>query len=168
MTRFSRSLSYISPNLNELKFIANHLNIPLPKNEPSVVLFAARIAETLAQHVKVVVVTLGEDGILIARRNSAEDKFLIGKNCDFGKKLQFRHYKNRKIDDIVNVSGAGDCFASGLVTAMLNGKSEEVCVSVGFASAEIALKSQKTVPKTFFDKTHHSWSQKASYTTITL
>lgn len=77
-----------------------------------------------------------------------------------------RHYPTKEITTVVNVSGAGDCFTSGFISALVSGESEEVCVSVGFAAAQLALQSQAAVPKNIVDKSHKSWQSRALYNTI--
>ncbi|XP_017770887.1 PREDICTED: pseudouridine-metabolizing bifunctional protein C1861.05-like [Nicrophorus vespilloides] len=155
--RYRSSIKYISPNLNELKCIAKSLNIPT--SDKDVIYIAGRVAE----YVSNIIVTMGSDGVLIVRRNSAKSK--LHSEADQGP-LQIRHYPASKVENLINVSGAGDCFASGIIAAMLEGMSEEICVSVGFESANKALYTDKTVPDYFFNREDEAWTKPAYYKII--
>lgn len=79
------------------------------------------------------IVTLGATGIITVRKT--ENKMLEG-----------RLYPVAHINKVENVSGAGDCFASGFIYGILSGFKESICVSLGFESAKNALLSKLTVP----------------------
>lgn len=119
----------------------------------------ATIAKQLGNHVENLIVTLGEDGLVIARKGLANEPF--GKQSS--QEVLVRHYPVTKVENIVNVSGAGDSLASGMICGILTGLSEEVCVTVGVEAAKTALKSQSTVAKELFDRTHASWNKKSQY-----
>lgn len=74
-----------------------------------------------------------------------------------------RHYPVVVEKNVVNVSGAGDCFASGLITGMLKGLNEENCVSFGFAAARASLRSTDTVPDNLLNKCEELWEKPAKY-----
>lgn len=71
---------------------------------------------------------------------------------------QLRYYPSPAVPQIVNVSGAGDSFSSGLIAAMLKGLPEDVCISVGFEAANKALQSQNAVASFYFDHKADCWS----------
>ncbi|CAG9823377.1 unnamed protein product [Phaedon cochleariae] len=124
---------------------------------------AAHISMKLLNFIDNILVTLGSDGLLIARRGSATDNFQ--ENLQLSSE-HVRHYPIEEIHDLVNVSGAGDCFSSGFIAAAISGMPEEVCVSVGFAAAKLALQCQAAVPIEMFDKGHECWKTPAKYQTI--
>lgn len=117
----------------------------------------------MIKYIDNVIVTLGSKGILIARKALATDTFLH-KNSN--NEVHIRHYPTCEVTNLVNVSGAGDCFASGFITALTSNKSEEICVSVGFAAAILALQSECAVPEAIFDKSHECWNIPAKYKSI--
>lgn len=77
-----------------------------------------------------------------------------------------RHYPGDIVRDVRNVSGAGDNFASGFAAAAILNAPEQVCMSVGFAAARLALLSDSAVPDKIFNTSHPSWNQKAKYHNI--
>uniref|UniRef100_A0A6P7H963 Uncharacterized protein LOC114347715 n=1 Tax=Diabrotica virgifera virgifera TaxID=50390 RepID=A0A6P7H963_DIAVI len=157
----SKAIKFITPNINELYVIANLLNIPYTKS--SGLEDIAKLTEKVVNYVDNVIVTMGHQGILIGRKGFATDSF---QQKVTNEKFGARHYPTKEITHLVNVSGAGDCFASGFICALVSGKSEEICISVGFAAAELALFSESAVPKSMFDPSHESWNVPAKYTTI--
>lgn len=108
--------------------------------------------------------TLGPDGIVIVRKGLAKDNLIM--SADGNEQLYVRHYPIVEVKDFINVSGAGDCFASGFIAGMVAGKPEEICVSIGFATAKTALYSQSAVPNEIFKRDHESWKTPALYTTL--
>lgn len=46
---------------------------------------------------------------------------------------------------------------------MLEGKPETICVSVGFAAAQMALHSHGAVPKSYFNKSSECWIKNANF-----
>ncbi|EEB14476.1 conserved hypothetical protein [Pediculus humanus corporis] len=103
------------------------------------------------------IITLGKEGVLVINKGEENDSFYeITKKCSkYIKKngqISHRLYKPKLLDDddIVNVSGAGDCFAGGFISAMLDGENEKNCVKLGFKCCIASLKSCQTVPSTFY------------------
>lgn len=141
----------------ELEAISRFLNCSTPStfSPGNQIEYAAFLAQLLARDISNVLVTMGPKGILIAHKEN-------------DKNISLRHYPAQKLDNIVNVSGAGDCLASGYIAAVLSNCKESVCVSVGFAAALKALQSHSPVPKRFFDKTHPAWRTEASYVNLQL
>lgn len=143
-----------------MRHICDYLKIYTTNTDK--ILLAADLAEKLVEHIDVVIVTLGDDGLIVARKGEAEDQLLNNKK----QKVGVRFYPVEKIENVVNVSGAGDSLASGIIAAFLDGKSEDECVSVGFEAARTALFSKSTVATSLFGKEHPCWEQKAAYQTI--
>lgn len=157
-----RSIKFITPNLEELKYIALHFGIKPDMPFNSELEEAAEIAYRFTDYVDNVIVTLGPQGIIICRKGEATDPLLKTKSA----KVSVRHYPVKERNDFVNVNGAGDCFASGFIAALLQNYPENKCVSVGFASALMALYSQSPVPDKIFDKHHESWGIEANFITL--
>lgn len=157
-----RAVKYISPNLNELKVIAKSLGISIPTTSCDLLTEAAELGRLVAQHIDTIFITLGARGLMVVRRATARDP-LHPHTSIATADVRVRHYKTVEITELVNVSGAGDCLASGIIVAMLAGLPESVCVSVGFAAAQMALQSRSAVPSMLFDNRHISWTQSAAY-----
>lgn len=108
-----------------------------------------------------IIITLGELGLIVARKNTASDALLTREETS--ETVQIRHYPVQKLTDIANVSGAGDCFASGMVWAMLKGYSEERSVAIGFAAAKASLYCTIAVPHNLLDNCRESLDATAPY-----
>lgn len=149
-------IKYISPNLSELKKIAKCLKISTTNVWSNPIEEAAHLGTKLLEFLDNIIVTLGPDGILIVKRSLTTDR----------SKISIRHYPTEQIKDFINVSGAGDCFASGLIAGLVAQEPEEICVSIGFASAKKALYSSAAVPREIFDRSHIAWRTPAIYKTM--
>lgn len=103
---------------------------------------------------------MGSAGLLVVRRNSAEEPLLSTKNT---MDVQVRHYRAPDVENLVNVSGAGDCLAAGIIAAMLRGYSEEKSIAVGLDAASAALRTGSAVPSVF---NVINWGKSAYYTTM--
>ncbi|XP_056646659.1 uncharacterized protein LOC130451580 [Diorhabda sublineata] len=160
-SKHAKAIKFVTPNLNELYEIADSLNIKHKK--PSILKDIALLSQEVVNYVDNVIITMGSQGILIARKGLASDSFLQ-RSTSFT--FSARYYPTTSITNLINVSGAGDCFASGFIASLVSNKSEEISISVGFAAAKLALFSQAAVPKYLFDNTHMSWSTPASYVTV--
>ena len=144
-----KAIKFISPNLTELKTIADLFKISLPSHINNQVEQASYLTEQLSRHIDTIIVTLGKHGLLIARHGEASAPFLHTNRRD---RLAIRHYPVDEMDKVVNVSGAGDCLAAGLISAMLDCCSEELCVSVGIIAAQASLHSKSAVPDVLFNR----------------
>lgn len=166
----TRQIKFISPNIFELIEIAKALNYPtaIPDRSESIAAHPAAL-KTIAEHVNGIVdnilITLGSHGALIVRKHNARAplfnqtySYLTANESD---ESQLRFYPAKAVDNVVNVSGAGDSFNSGFITAMIRGKSEGICVAVGFQSAITALRSTAAVPRKYFDADHLCWTNPA-------
>lgn len=154
------AINFISPNLSELQVIAEHLGADVQENNGTVE-EVARLAKFVAAQVPNVIVTLGGSGLIIANRNTAEES-LMNESKPSNREIVARHYPALKCCDLINVSGAGDCLAAGIIAAMLKGKSEEIAVNVGIHSSHCALKSQSAIPECF-NLQDICWEDKAKY-----
>lgn len=169
-TSLIKQIKFISPNIHELNVIAKCLHYADDYPNASADNYLSdeksfndlkKITEFVNETIENVIVTLGPIGILIARRNNSNSPIYDRGGCYIpeanNNKRQLHLYETKRLDDIVNVSGAGDSFASGFIVAMIRGLSENVCVSVGFEASKCALMSGSPVPNEYFDENHSCW-----------
>ncbi|KAF5298490.1 hypothetical protein FQR65_LT01269 [Abscondita terminalis] len=162
-TNYWKTIKYITPNLVELKCIAEILKISFPNISLDPVEDASRVGKVLANYIPNIIITLGEDGVVVVRRASSSSSPLFNYKSTSPDNIEARHYPATTVRGFINVSGAGDCLASGIVAAMLSGLSEEKCIKVGFQSALCAMFSESAVPSILFDKNHSSWNSIAHH-----
>lgn len=130
-------IKFISPNIYELNAIATYLGCDesLLKNDEVndvELLFkentdfreeTKKYSGEISKLIDNVIVTLGSNGVLITNRNTS-DKNIFDLNLRYNKQqlpMQHRLYNiDEKYTNIVNVSGAGDSFNVGFITAMIN------------------------------------------------
>lgn len=166
-----QQIKFISPNIHELNVIAKTMRYE--GNYPDTSMDNCfdketfgdlkKITEFVNEKIENVIVTLGPVGILIARANNPVTSIYDrnGRYVSSSSKGQLHFYETKRIKDIVNVSGAGDSFASGFIAAMIQGFPENVCVSVGFEASKCALMSSSPVPSEYFDRNHSCWNNGA-------
>ena len=133
------NIEYASPNLVELKAMANFLspnNNIKANNELNEIIDLSRI---VLQSVSFLLVTRGAKGVVTV-------KYIKNNNI---LQIEVRVYNAETINSIENASGAGDCFSSGLIHGILTGLNESQCIRMGFNSAKEALLSRDTVPRVF-------------------
>ncbi|XP_062561054.1 uncharacterized protein LOC134225197 isoform X2 [Armigeres subalbatus] len=166
-------IRFLTPNLYELREIARHFGYKEPIANTLVENFShldellgevRKLGTFVGAHIDNVIVTLGYYGVVIVRRACEHTPFFDSRGAyqrQPGDELQVRFYPGRKLDFIVNVSGAGDSFSSGFISAMLEGRMEPVCVEVGFEAACCALGSKGAVADLYFDRSHACWDKEA-------
>uniref|UniRef100_A0A8C3JDQ6 Carbohydrate kinase PfkB domain-containing protein n=1 Tax=Calidris pygmaea TaxID=425635 RepID=A0A8C3JDQ6_9CHAR len=144
-----KALTYISPNLQELRAINRTLGNPLPAELPSsledVVQTAVALARPLLAHLHCVVVTLGAHGILLCGK-SLRGSILLCPGAHeetAAASLCATHYPAIHIsrEEIVNVSGAGDSLMAGILAGMLAKHDTDTCVRMGLLAASLSLRS---------------------------
>ncbi|XP_009885701.1 PREDICTED: pseudouridine-metabolizing bifunctional protein C1861.05-like [Charadrius vociferus] len=148
-----KALTYISPNLQELRAINRTLGNPLPAELPSrledVVQTAVALARPLLAHLHCVVVTLGAHGVLLCGKSpggsislcpGAHEKTAAASLCA-------AHYPAVHIsrEEIVNVSGAGDSLMAGILAGMLAKHDTDTCVRMGLLAASLSLRSYEPI-----------------------
>jgi len=106
------------------------------------------LAEPLAQHIPLVMVTLGKLGIMLISRLPVDLPVKEGLKRPL-EKSEARFYPTQPAEGIVNVSGAGDCSVAGFINGFLNGLTEPECVSLANFAAFGALQSISAVPDNF-------------------
>lgn len=135
----TKNIKYISPNIYELEAICKALlsadSIDLPASDLEK---AYALLEHVGEYFDCIILTLGAQGVMVRQRCSGVNGGSI-------------HYPlTKELNNIVNVSGAGDSFVAGFLTGMLKGLPEERCVAFGFYAAERALLSESPVPREYF------------------
>ncbi|EDW03434.1 pseudouridine-metabolizing bifunctional protein C1861.05 [Drosophila grimshawi] len=153
----TQNIRLLKPNMHELKTIVETITGQHVAWQPNTKVARSQLLEQAKQllqqiekHFNCIIATLGDHGVLLSFRSDAE--------CDASKLLSLtpscehitRFYAAPKVQNIVNVSGAGDSFCAGFITALLKDHSLDECVAAGFVSAERALLSESAVPATYF------------------
>uniref|UniRef100_A0A8D8WFB9 Pseudouridine kinase n=1 Tax=Cacopsylla melanoneura TaxID=428564 RepID=A0A8D8WFB9_9HEMI len=126
------SITHLSPNFNELK----HMTSALTGNNyshinPTCIEEFINESVTLAKHFPthtLLMVTLGRHGMVLICGDS------------------MNYYEALPVDNIVNVSGAGDCAVAGYIAAQLSGNNEMERVSAALSCAWQSLMSSTPVP----------------------
>ncbi|XP_051496517.1 uncharacterized protein LOC127394531 isoform X1 [Apus apus] len=144
-----KALTYISPNLQELRAINRTLGNPLPAELPSgledVVQTAMALARPLLAHLCCVVVTLGTHGVLLCGKSLGGSISLHpgAHKQTAAASLSAIHYPAIHIsrEEIVNVSGAGDSLMAGILAGMLAKHDTDTCVRMGLLAASLSLRS---------------------------
>lgn len=163
----AEQIRIISPNIYELHTIVeaitgNPVRSKVNNSDPTEILLEkAKYMLTLVQdNFDCIILTLGQQGVLLSLNGNlaASGKPLfdvktgsylpITKNAEKVHALRF--YNAPKVENIKNVSGAGDSFTSGYITALLRGYDMKNCVALGFLAAERALQSRAAVPLRYF------------------
>ncbi|KAM6293673.1 uncharacterized protein LJ264_016843 [Porphyrio hochstetteri] len=148
-----KALTYISPNLQELRAINRTLGNPLPAELPSrledVVQTAMALARPLLAHLHCVVVTLGAHGVLLCGRNLGGRLSLRpgAHKQPAAPSLCATHYPAIHVsrEEIVNVSGAGDSLMAGVLAGMLAEHDTDTCVRMGLLAASLSLRSYEPI-----------------------
>lgn len=120
---WSKAITYTSPNLDELKMMVNEDN---DDESPQV------LGQLLKQKLigsKAIIVTLGKDGVLLITDDST------------------RHFPSKTEDNVVSVSGAGDCLSAGFMAGILHGHDEQTALCMGLNAAKLSLFSTHAVPE---------------------
>lgn len=126
------AITHISPNFNELRHMSSVLSGHNYSN-----LNPSSLEELITQSIKLarhfptttfVMVTLGKDGMLLVSGNS------------------IKYFEALPVQNISNVSGAGDCAVAGYITAYLSNMSETERVSAALSCAKQSLLSTTPVP----------------------
>ncbi|XP_041072153.1 pseudouridine-metabolizing bifunctional protein C1861.05 [Carcharodon carcharias] len=148
-----KSLAYTSPNLMELRSMNEVLGLPVPAELPSVmddvIGVALDMSRPLLKHLKCVIVTLGQQGVILCGKSEEgtislqpkkAPKIVPGKICAI-------HYPAIAVEteEIVNVSGAGDSLAAGIIAGILTGQETHTCIRMGLLAASYSLRSQEAI-----------------------
>jgi len=158
LPELTKNIRLIKPNLQELKTITEAITGEPVKWNPDTKLPQAELlhqAKSMIKkidcHFNCIIATLSDHGVLLSyRRDADNDARLL---LDVSKSSQqhcTRFYAAPMVHNIVNVSGAGDSFCAGFITALLRSCTLDECVAGGFVAAEKALQSESAVPTTYY------------------
>lgn len=158
LPELTKNIRLIKPNMQELKTITEAITGETVKWNPEtkqpqteLVQQAKSLIKKIDSHFNCIIATLSDHGVLLSYRGDAEnDARLL---LDVSKPTpphSTRFYPAPMVHNIVNVSGAGDSFCAGFITALLRGRSLDECIAGGFVAAERALQSESAVPATYF------------------
>ncbi|KAH8281996.1 hypothetical protein KR054_004796 [Drosophila jambulina] len=162
LPELTKSIRLIKPNLQELKTITEaitgqpvdlELGTKLPQEK--LLQQAKFMIKQIDSHFNCIIATLGSHGVLLSYRGDAEqDATLLLDVSKAAVPHRIRFYAAPLVNNIVNVSGAGDSFCAGFITALLQQEgSLSECVAAGFVAAEKALQSESAVPQSYFSQT---------------
>ncbi|XP_018320468.1 uncharacterized protein LOC108733691 [Agrilus planipennis] len=149
-TPFWRNIDIITPNLNELKEIAKCLGLIKHYSSCKIneINACANLALAVANKINTVILTLSNNGLIIARKEDSTEP-LLNLSSNKTKLPRARHYPALSVQDLVNVSGAGDCLASGIIIGIIKGYSEVDCIANGLYAAVDSLRSESAIPNNF-------------------
>lgn len=184
-THLIQQIKFMSPNIYELHNISKQLdcgsllqntNASIDQYFEDSSKFLHEIKSSSARVLELVdnvLVTLGPKGVMLMQKDH---------NVPFSNKYQsydisseksrdalipnYKLYDIEKVNDIVNVSGAGDSFNVGFITALINGHPVDTCISVGFECARSAMRSEGAVPAKYIDWSHECWKKLATFRII--
>ncbi|XP_078076156.1 uncharacterized protein LOC144498630 isoform X2 [Mustelus asterias] len=148
-----KSLTYTSPNLMELRAMNEELGLPVPAELPSamkdVIDVALDMSRPLLKHLHCVIVTLGQQGVLLCGKSEEGTICLQPKKSPQIEpdKVCAVHYPAiaTEEEEILNVSGAGDSLAAGIIAGILTGQETHTCVRMGLLAASYSLRSQEAI-----------------------
>uniref|UniRef100_A0AAY4C140 Carbohydrate kinase PfkB domain-containing protein n=1 Tax=Denticeps clupeoides TaxID=299321 RepID=A0AAY4C140_9TELE len=154
-----KALTYTSPNLTELCTMNRALGLPTPAGLRLVLLIncAAALSRPLLEHIQCVIVTLGSMGVLVCGEHKAPSVNLQPKRPKNKGRLCAVHYPAVAVtgDETVNVSGAGDSLAGGMMVGILRGCDTHTCVRMGLLAARLSLSSPHPIAPTLdLDSVH--------------
>ncbi|KAH8333581.1 hypothetical protein KR059_000991 [Drosophila kikkawai] len=159
LPELTKNIRLIKPNLQELKTITEAItsqpvDLELGTKVPQEKLLqqAKFMIKQIDSHFNCIIATLGDHGVLLSYRGDAEqDASLLLDVSKSAVAHRLRFYAAPLVHNIVNVSGAGDSFCAGFITALLQqGRILDECVAAGFVAAEKALQSESAVPQSYF------------------
>lgn len=148
-----KALVYTTPNLMELQAMNRALGLPvtaeLPRELDAVIDAALEMSRPLLKHLQCVIVSLGREGVLLC--STSED----GEICLQPRKdpqtsagqLCAIHYPAIAVraEEVLNVSGAGDCLTAGIIAGLLSGQETNTCVRMGLLAASYSVRSQEAI-----------------------
>ncbi|GCC37704.1 hypothetical protein chiPu_0016210 [Chiloscyllium punctatum] len=148
-----KSLTFTSPNLQELRAMNEALGLPVPTELPTlmddVIGVALDMSQPLLKHLQCVIVTLGHQGVLLCGRSEEGTIFLQPKKASkiVPGKVCAIHYPAIAVEpkEILNVSGAGDSLAAGIIAGILTQQATHTCIRMGLLAASYSLKSQEAI-----------------------
>ncbi|XP_033120671.1 pseudouridine-metabolizing bifunctional protein C1861.05-like [Anneissia japonica] len=161
-TNAGKFLTYVSPNLRELRqmyaAVEGHQPQSVHDEDMSltdIIRECHHLCSVLISHgLHCIILTLGPDGILVCRNTEPEDMFpcsyVTRRDESAMSMASLLHYpacsEVHLPGEVVSVSGAGDCLASGVMAGILQGHEPDICIKGGLLAANHSIRSLKTVP----------------------
>lgn len=150
----TKNIRLIKPNIHELKTIAEVITGETIEGNPysklsqeQLLQHAKSLIKMIDSHFNCIIATLGNHGVLLSyRQDASTDAHKLLDVESFGAPHCTRFYAAPTVENIVNVSGAGDSFCAGFISTLLHGRDLDHCVAAGFVAAERALHSESAVP----------------------
>ncbi|XP_055387947.1 uncharacterized protein LOC129616352 [Condylostylus longicornis] len=155
---FTDQIKFISPNIFELQAISksikgesmDFLNTKILENKEETMQVAKKLLNDVNGNFDCVILTLGSFGVIVSGPLDIQHTFFDNDLIYKGKPdtlIKNFYFEAPKIHNIINVSGAGDSFCSGFISAMLKRDTLKNCVLNGFSGAKDALLSEDAVPE---------------------
>ena len=152
-SKYLGSVTYASPNLRELHAMVGGYGAGWdPAGGDRELRSVAESCRDLLREIQVLLVTLGEAGVMVVRRGEADDPLptendprVVSDGNDGA--VSAVHYPVELVREVASVSGAGDCLAAGFVASLLKGVTcQDVAVSAGIQASRLSLADLKAVP----------------------
>ncbi|KAI2798679.1 hypothetical protein BLOT_010655, partial [Blomia tropicalis] len=155
------SLKFLSPNLFELKRICAKLTGTSAELNDIQHMDRNEIIDSAIYHGKLlmekidsiygVLVTIGQHGIVYISYDSNLDSSIdFGPNSSLferkSSEIKTVHIDSPKIDNIVNLSGAGDCLVGAIIYGLIQEKTIRQSFEMGLDAARMSIQSIDTVP----------------------
>ena len=144
------AVTYISPNLKELCRLTG------VDDDAELTFEQIKTAcDDLLRHVQVVLVTLGEDGVVVVRRGSPDQplplkndpRVLTPAELTGVSEKRYPILDGNNNNNVVSVSGSGDCFAAGFISALLSGcLDQDKAIEAGLKAAARSIQCIEAVP----------------------
>ena len=156
------AIDFISPNIYELQTLSGRVfTVSNSDNLNYVLDNTLKACDKLLNVTKVLLVTLGKHGVVLARHGKPEDPLYPPPPQNQQGIKSYRYYPIENVLNAVCSSGAGDCFVGAFLRAILDGLSQDQAVSAGIQAAAISLVHFEAVPTNL---THDAidWKRSAS------
>ncbi|KAG7268896.1 hypothetical protein CRUP_021791 [Coryphaenoides rupestris] len=120
----------------------------LPSSLEDVLACALALSRPLLEHLCCLIVTLGSHGVLMCGLHDGNDSVDLRPRA--GGRTRGRlcalHYAALPVTtEIVNVSGAGDSLAGGIMAGVLQGRDTDSCVRMGLLAARLSLATRHPI-----------------------
>lgn len=155
-------------NNNEFRFSDGEEQMTLEQIEQ----MATRLMQTHLPQIKCLLVTMDKRGVLVALRSisggscsggtisNGSEREIVHEEGSYiesvklmdkigsplSEKIRIKHFRPLKtIEQPISASGAGDSFASGFISGLLNNQNLEECLRIAFEASQLALQDKDTI-----------------------
>lgn len=160
----TQQIRFITPNVFELKAIVESITGKQITWNPNAALTnldkllddCQVLLKQIENKFDCIAVTLGSHGVLLNIRGDNFEQNMFNHKTGLyinssSEQFSTRFYAAPVIENIVNVSGAGDSLSSGFITGLLRGLTINESIAFGFLAATCSLKSMSAVPEQYFE-----------------